>query len=182
MGYGGNVVARNVTCDNGHGIAIGSVSHGTVANVTVEDIRFFDSRNGVRIKAYPNHTGLVSGITFRNIQLTRVKTPIAIDGHYCPHPPCPPGSVAVLIRDITFEDIALYPRHGGEWEWGCRQQQWRRRKVRLHGNHPAPGAAAACGRRRGELPPLRARLRLRARSAQRGDTGEPLAALWTPGS
>ena len=47
MGYGGNVVARNVTCDNGHGIAIGSVSHGTVANVTVEDIRFFDSRNGL---------------------------------------------------------------------------------------------------------------------------------------
>ena len=105
MGYGGNVVARNVTCENGHGISTGLVSHGTVTNVTVEDIRFYDSRNGVRIKAYPNNTGLVSGITFRNVQLTRVKTPIVITGNYCPHPPCPPGSVAVLVRDITFEDI-----------------------------------------------------------------------------
>jgi polygalacturonase len=88
-----------------HGISIGSVSHGTVTNVTVEDIRFYNSRNGLRIKTFPNFSGLVSGITFRNIQLTRVRNPMVITGNYCPHPPCPPGSVAVLVRGITFEDI-----------------------------------------------------------------------------
>jgi polygalacturonase len=50
MYYGGNVVVRNVTCDNGHGISIGSIRHGTVTNVTVENCTFINSQNGARIK------------------------------------------------------------------------------------------------------------------------------------
>jgi len=61
----------------------------------------------------------VSGITFRNIQLTRVKTPIVITGNYSPHPPCLPGSVAVLIRDITFEDIRGTGSAGAVGKFDC---------------------------------------------------------------
>ena len=38
MGYGGNVRVSNVTCVHGHGISIGSVRHGVVRNVTMENI------------------------------------------------------------------------------------------------------------------------------------------------
>ena len=106
---GGNVVVSNITCVNGHGVSIGSIRHGIVKNVTVENVAFWDSEHGPRIKAYPNNSGLVSGIVYRNISLHRVKSGLLIDAAYCPvsqRPwPCPPGNKAVLITDILFEDI-----------------------------------------------------------------------------
>jgi polygalacturonase len=107
--FGGNVVVRNLTCDNGHGVSIGSIRHGMVVNVSVENVRFYNSDNGARIKTYPNHSGLVSGIIYKNISLKDVSNPILIDGEYCPKSqrpyPCPPGKVAVTIDNITFEDF-----------------------------------------------------------------------------
>ena len=107
--YGGNVIVRNVTCDGGHGISIGSIRHGYVSNVTVEGVHFNGSDNGARIKTYPNHSGLITGITYRNIVMSKVVNPILINGAYCPISqkpyPCPPGQVAVKIENIVFEDI-----------------------------------------------------------------------------
>eukprot|EP01043_Picozoa_sp_COSAG02_P068200 COSAG02_NODE_11240_length_1763_cov_1.400841_1_plen_340_part_10 len=82
--FGGHVIVRNVTCVGGHGISIGSVSHGYVSNTTVEDVRFIGSDNGCRIKTYPNHTGLITGITYRKIVMSKVINPILINGAYCP--------------------------------------------------------------------------------------------------
>ena len=107
--YGGNVIVRNVTCDGGHGISIGSIRHGYVSNVTVEGVYFNGSDNGARIKTYPNHSGLITDITYRNIVMNNVVNPIQINGAYCPKSqkpyPCPPGAVAVKIENIVFEDI-----------------------------------------------------------------------------
>ena len=107
--YGGNVIVRNVSCDGGHGISIGSIRHGYVSNVTVEGVIFNGSDNGARIKTYPNHSGLITGITYRNIVMNKVVNPILINGAYCPISqkpyPCPPGAVAVKIENIVFEDI-----------------------------------------------------------------------------
>ena len=109
MGYGGNVIVRNVTCVNGHGLSIGSVRHGTVRNVTVEHIQFFRSENGARIKTYPNSTGLIADIVYRDVSLTDVGMPILIDGSYCPKSqkpyPCPSGHVAVQIENVVFERV-----------------------------------------------------------------------------
>ena len=127
--YGGNVLVRNVTCDGGHGVSIGSIKHGLVTNATIEDVRFVGSDNGARIKTYPSaskcalpswrlllpmpaadNQGLGSGISYRNITMQAVVNPILIDGEYCPVSqkpyPCPPGKVAVAITDILFEDIS----------------------------------------------------------------------------
>ena len=52
MAYGGNVVVANVTCINGHGVSIGSIRHGTVTNVTVQNVSFSGSENAARIKTY----------------------------------------------------------------------------------------------------------------------------------
>ena len=58
------MVARNVTCEGGHGISIGGVRHGSVTNVTFSNMRAtgFLSQDkygtgGVRVKSYPNSTG-----------------------------------------------------------------------------------------------------------------------------
>ena len=48
--FGGNVVVRNLTCDGGHGVSIGSIRHGYISNVSVSEIRFNGSDNGARIK------------------------------------------------------------------------------------------------------------------------------------
>ena len=57
--FGGSVVVRNLTCIGSHGVSVGSVRHGVVTNVTVEDVRFVGSgrgwasiTNGCRIKTY----------------------------------------------------------------------------------------------------------------------------------
>ena len=62
---GGNVVVRGLHCVGSHGISIGSIRVGAIRNVSVSDIDFYDSDNGVRIKAYPNGSGVVRGISYR---------------------------------------------------------------------------------------------------------------------
>ena len=61
---GGNVIVRNVTCDGGHGVSIGSIRHGYVSNTTIENVRFVGSANGARIKTWRGGHGLVKNITF----------------------------------------------------------------------------------------------------------------------
>eukprot|EP00041_Stephanoeca_diplocostata_P020843 m.474677 g.474677 ORF g.474677 m.474677 type:complete len:353 (-) comp21678_c0_seq10:155-1213(-) len=106
---GGNVVVRNMQCIGGHGVSIGSIRHGHVSNVTVENVTFVGGENGCRIKTYPNNTGLVENVFYGNITLTSNENPILIDGKYCPKSqkpyPCPQGSHAVVIRNVTFENI-----------------------------------------------------------------------------
>jgi polygalacturonase len=120
---GGNVLVRNVTCDGGHGVSIGSIKHGYVSNVTVENVRFFGSDNGARIKTYPNHTGLVRDVVYRNIVMSKVINPILINGEYCPRSqkpyPCPPGVVAVKIRGIVFENISGTGAVGRIGDFSC---------------------------------------------------------------
>ena len=57
---GGSVVVRNVTCVGGHGLSIGGMRHGTVENVTFENITATGARGdtqdkyatgGLRVKA-----------------------------------------------------------------------------------------------------------------------------------
>jgi polygalacturonase len=113
---GGHVVVSNVTCNGGHGLSIGGVRHGSVRNVTFEDITATGGQTGstqdeaagggCRVKSYPNSTGVVRDIRYRNIRFDDVYLPIQLLGHYCPWP-CntPDGDSAVTFRDISFHNI-----------------------------------------------------------------------------
>lgn len=55
--------------------------------------------------------------------MTNVTNPILIDGAYCPKSqkpyPCPPGPVAVLIRNISFKNITGTGNHNTVGDFGC---------------------------------------------------------------
>ena len=83
-GYGGDVLIRNVTCNHSHGVSIGSVKHGIIRNVTVANVSLANGLNGVRIKAYPNGSGAIYDIHYRDVAIHNVRNPIIVDGFYCP--------------------------------------------------------------------------------------------------
>ena len=113
---GGHARFRNLTCNGGHGLSIGGIRHGSVRNVTFENITATGGQKGstqdeaagggCRIKSYPNSTGVVRDIIYRDITFIDVYLPMQLLGHYCPWP-CntPDGDSAALFRDITFENI-----------------------------------------------------------------------------
>jgi polygalacturonase len=112
--HGGSVIIRNISCLGGHGVSIGSVRHGTISNTTFENITLTKgptqalySSGGCRIKSYPNGTGSISGVVFRDIIVEGVAYPLQLQARYCPggQGSCPNGATAIALHDITFENI-----------------------------------------------------------------------------
>lgn len=105
-----NLFIQNLTCGHGHGISIGSLgkknSHACVTNVTVKDTFIRQSHNGVRIKTWQGGTGYVSSVTFKNLYMDIVRSPIIIDQYYCDcFIKCANQSQAVSISNITYSNI-----------------------------------------------------------------------------
>ncbi|KAL4581613.1 hypothetical protein LXL04_006136 [Taraxacum kok-saghyz] len=103
------VKIQNVDCGPGHGISIGSLgkdnTKACVSNITVLDTKIHDAMTGVRIKTWQGGSGSVQGVTFSNIQVSQVKTPIVIDQYYCDGSKCKNDTSAVGISWISFENI-----------------------------------------------------------------------------
>ncbi|KAL6520237.1 hypothetical protein OROMI_032417 [Orobanche minor] len=102
---------HDVSCGPSHGISIGSLGKdGTIASVsdvTVRDSKISKSENGVRIKTWQGGSGSVKGVTFSNIQVTDVKTPIVIDQYYSQSQKNEEDKTSsnVAISGITFDSI-----------------------------------------------------------------------------
>eukprot|EP00949_MAST-11_sp_MAST-11-sp1_P005194 g5194.t1 len=126
---GGNVVVNNVSCVGGHGIAIGGIRHGTVSNVTFSnmtatsgpgDTQGLYSPGGIRIKSYPNSTGSVYNVVYRDIVLDGVYTPISVLTHYCPWPcTTKDGSHACYFHDILFDNVRGTGRNVQQGIFNC---------------------------------------------------------------
>nr|XP_043618385.1 polygalacturonase At1g48100 [Erigeron canadensis] len=103
------VSIQNVDCGPGHGISIGSLGKdGTkacVSNVTVRDTKIHDTMTGVRIKTWQGGSGSVQGVTFSNIQVSQVKTPIIIDQYYCDGGKCDNKTSAVSVSGVSYQNI-----------------------------------------------------------------------------
>ncbi|XP_039167215.1 polygalacturonase-like [Eucalyptus grandis] len=106
-----NLWIENVACGPGHGISIGSLGkdleEAGVENVTVKNVVFGGTQNGLRIKSWGRpSTGFAKNILFQHAIMSNVKNPIVIDQNYCPNNiNCPGQFSGVKISDVTYQDI-----------------------------------------------------------------------------
>lgn len=102
-----NILFRNITIGKGHGISIGSETSGGVSNVTFDTIAMQGTNSGPRIKSERGRGGVVSGITFQNIQAKDLTEMISMTLNY--HKGLAPTNATatpvlrdVMLRNITF--------------------------------------------------------------------------------
>ncbi|KAI4319921.1 hypothetical protein MLD38_033460 [Melastoma candidum] len=88
------------------GIAIGSEMSGGVSDVHAEDLFFYNTNNGIRIKSSPGRGGYVRNIYISNVTLLNVTTALRFTGLYGEHPDdhYDPNALPKIER-ITFKDI-----------------------------------------------------------------------------
>ena len=101
-----DIVIRDCTFLNGHGLSIGSETAGGVRNVTVERVVFRGTRQGIRIKSARGRGNDIGNFTYRDISMQGVETPIQITAYYTG---VPKDNAAQPITEHTprFHDIAI---------------------------------------------------------------------------
>jgi polygalacturonase len=80
-----NINIRQCLMENGHGaVTVGSEMAGGVVNLTVEDCIFRHTDRGLRIKTRRGRgkDAILSNITFRNLTLDHVMTPLVVNAFY----------------------------------------------------------------------------------------------------
>ncbi|XP_031482800.1 polygalacturonase-like [Nymphaea colorata] len=106
-----NLWIEKIACGPGHGISVGSLgktaNEAGVQNVTVKDVVFTGSTNGLRIKSWArSSTGFAKGIVFDGATMNNVANPIIIDQHYCPNNQgCSNQNSGVKISQVTYNNI-----------------------------------------------------------------------------
>lgn len=108
--------SKNITitdCEfmHGHGLSIGSEIAGGAQHIHAERIHFKGTDQGIRIKANRDRGNQVFDITFKDITMEDVKTPILISAYY--PKAMPQGDVAAepitrltpFFHDITIENV-----------------------------------------------------------------------------
>lgn len=108
-----NITIRRISGETGSGagLAIGSEMSGGVSNVHAEDLQFFNSKNGIRIKTSPGRGGYIRNIYISNVIMKNVTIAIRFSGQYGEHPDedYDPDALPVVdkitIKDLVGDDI-----------------------------------------------------------------------------
>jgi polygalacturonase len=103
-----NITIRDCTFLHGHGISIGSEIAGGAQNITVSNIHFRGTDNGIRIKANRDRGNDVSHLVFRNIQMKNVRTALSVSEYY-PRTLPPDNDAPHPVTRLTphFHDIVI---------------------------------------------------------------------------
>jgi polygalacturonase len=130
---GGNtsdVLITNCTYGYGHGVSIGSPTWGGVSNLTVVNCTFNNTEAGIRIKSDRDRGGYLHNLSYLNLRMTNVASPILIYGAYmatnreyrnlngltpaiaATYPSAKVGSRTPIYRDITFSNITATAQSG----------------------------------------------------------------------
>jgi polygalacturonase len=120
-----NILIEDCAFLHGHGMSIGGGSNGGVRNMVVRDCRFEDTDAGIRLKSARDRGGLVENLTYENLSMKRVKTPIEIVSYYPEipaHPEKDPGEAIthktpiwrhLRISNVVSEDALTAARFIG---------------------------------------------------------------------
>lgn len=124
------VLITNCTYGYGHGVSIGSPTHGGVSDLTVENCTFTNTEFGIRIKSDRDRGGLLQHLTFQNLHMTNVGMPILIYATYAAkdrqyrnlqkitaeiaetYPSAVVADRTPIYRGITFRDITATTEKG----------------------------------------------------------------------
>jgi len=87
---------------SGHGMSIGSETNGGVRRVLVEDLSMDGTTSGLRIKSDVSRGGVVDQVSYRNVCLRNVKTPIDIGARYDGKAE---GALVPVYTNIAFDDV-----------------------------------------------------------------------------
>ena len=104
-----DIVIRDCTFRAGHGLSIGSETAGGVRDVTVERVTFAGTRQGIRIKSARGRGNDIGPLTYRDIKMDGVETPIEITEYYTGIVKDDPGQPVTdhtpKFHDITIENL-----------------------------------------------------------------------------
>jgi len=101
-----DVVVTNSTLLHGHGLSIGSEVAGGVHDVTVDDVTFHQTDNGIRVKSNRTRGNDVYNLKYSNIKMTDVGTPILITEYY-PHIPDSDKKQPMAEHTPRFKNIFI---------------------------------------------------------------------------
>ncbi|WP_262056409.1 pectinesterase family protein [Streptomyces sp. STR69] len=92
---------------HGHGLSIGSYTAGGIYDIDIHDNTLKGTTAGVRIKSARGRAGEIHAVTYKNLTMTDVTTPIQITGYY-PSIPAD-GDAAQTINSTTpnYHDITI---------------------------------------------------------------------------
>ena len=97
--------------ERGHGLSIGSELSGGAYNIHAERVHFKGTDQGIRIKSNRDRGGQIYGMTFKDITMEDVKTPILISEYYPKVAPqgevasAPVGRLTPFFHDFTLENV-----------------------------------------------------------------------------
>nr|WP_208329494.1 pectinesterase family protein [Streptomyces sp. 846.5] len=92
---------------HGHGLSIGSYTAGGVYNIDIHDDTLNGTTAGVRIKTARGRGGEVHAITYKNLTMTNVTTPIQVVGYYPTVPADGDAAQAVTSTTPDYHDITI---------------------------------------------------------------------------
>ncbi|MFJ9704551.1 pectinesterase family protein [Streptomyces sp. NPDC101234] len=92
---------------HGHGLSIGSYTAGGVYDIDIHDNTLNGTTAGVRIKTARDRGGEVRDITYKNLTMTNVATPIQVVGYYPKVPADGDAAQAITGTTPNYHDITV---------------------------------------------------------------------------
>jgi polygalacturonase len=113
----------------GHGCSIGSITKNGIDGVTVDHITMNGTTSGIRMKSGRDRGGLVQNLTYSNMTMTNVPTPVDITSYYPTMPADPTVDAAQAItattpiwKDITIKNMTATGATSGGILWGLPEE------------------------------------------------------------
>jgi polygalacturonase len=125
-----DVLITNCTYGYGHGVSIGSPTAGGISNFMVINCTFNNTDSGIRIKSDRDRGGYLHNMTYMNLRMTNVGSPVLIYAAYmaaekqyraldnltpaiaATYPAAPVAGRTPIYRDITFSNITATVQPG----------------------------------------------------------------------